>query len=231
MGALRMVAPSVHGGRGSRRKWTQRGIFAPVPSWVRRARVAPSWLSSTTSRTPPSRRSSWPRSFPLLHRLIVGNRDGRGDLWWGSRARSPRSWWRRLPVLGGIADHAGARKPFFVSFTGRGGGTALLATVAQECRPGICAGRRGMVARVCRRLLQLYLPRIAASAVVGRISAWAPWLRGFGGRLAIAYVRGCAGARPASSPPPPSSQLCLPPSSCCPPTGTGLSPSRAVARG
>jgi UMF1 family MFS transporter len=50
---------------------------------------------------------------------IVGNAEGRGDLWWG-RAISVSMIGVVLtgPVLGAVADRAGLRKRFFIAFTG-----------------------------------------------------------------------------------------------------------------
>jgi len=55
---------------------------------------------------------------PYYADLVVGNAEGLGDRWWG-RIVSVSMILVALasPVLGGIADHAGTRKPFFVGFT------------------------------------------------------------------------------------------------------------------
>src|SRR5687768_7346249 len=50
--------------------------------------------------------------------VVVGNTDGRGDLWWGAAVSTAMVIGALTsPALGGIADHAGTRKPFFVGFS------------------------------------------------------------------------------------------------------------------
>src|ERR687884_2322502 len=50
--------------------------------------------------------------------IVVGNADGRGDFWWGSAVSTAMVIGALTsPPLGGIADDAGARKPFFVGFS------------------------------------------------------------------------------------------------------------------
>ncbi|MBI2016521.1 MAG: MFS transporter, partial [Candidatus Rokubacteria bacterium] len=62
---------------------------------------------------------------------VVGNAGGRGDFWWGLVVSvSMILVALTSPLLGGIADHAGTRKPFFVGFTLVSvAATALMATV------------------------------------------------------------------------------------------------------
>ena len=58
--------------------------------------------------------------FPVYYaNMIVGNRTGEGDLWWG-RAISVSMLFIALssPFLGGIADYAGARKKLLAIYTG-----------------------------------------------------------------------------------------------------------------
>src|SRR5262245_18021588 len=57
--------------------------------------------------------------FPVWYAtVIVGDVGGRGDLWWGLVGTvSMVTVAVSSPILGGIADHAGVRKPFFVGFT------------------------------------------------------------------------------------------------------------------
>ena len=57
--------------------------------------------------------------FPVWYaQAIVGNADGRGDAWWGLVSSTTMILVALTsPVLGGIADHAGVRKPFFIVFT------------------------------------------------------------------------------------------------------------------
>ena len=132
--------------------------------------------------------------FPVYYtELIVGNRDGRGDFWWGlAGSVSMILVAAASPVLGGIADHAGARKPFFIGFTlAAVAATALLATVGPGMVGwGFALAVAGMVAFECAVVYyNSYLPRIAASAVVGRISAlgFAVGYAGSVAAFAIAY--------------------------------------------
>jgi UMF1 family MFS transporter len=132
--------------------------------------------------------------FPVYYaELVVGNRDGRGDFWWGlAGSVSMALVALASPLLGGIADHAGARKPFLVIFTlAAVTATALLATVG----PGMVAwgfalAVAGMVAFECAFVYyNSYLPRIAAPAAIGRTSA-AGFAVGYAGSVAafaIAY--------------------------------------------
>lgn len=107
--------------------------------------------------------------------VVVGNATGRGDALWGL-ATSATMIIAALtsPLLGGVADHAGARKPFFVGFTLLSvAATALLATVG----PGMVA--RGFVLTVASLVgyeaavvyYNSYLPRIVTPDRVGRVSA------------------------------------------------------------
>src|SRR5688572_7522263 len=54
--------------------------------------------------------------FPAFYaNVVVGNADGRGDFWWGALVSlSMVLVALSSPLLGGIADHAGVRKPFFI---------------------------------------------------------------------------------------------------------------------
>ena len=114
--------------------------------------------------------------FPVYYaEAIVGNAEGRGDFWWGligSVAMVVVAL--TSPLLGGIADHAGVRKPFFVGFTLVSvTTTALLATL----RPGMVA--EGFVLAVLGLVAfeaafvyyNAYLPRIAPPEALGRVSA------------------------------------------------------------
>src|SRR6266478_4259609 len=50
--------------------------------------------------------------------VVVGNAEGRGDFWWGAAVSTAMVIGALTsPPLGGVADHAGARKPFFVGFS------------------------------------------------------------------------------------------------------------------
>jgi UMF1 family MFS transporter len=129
--------------------------------------------------------------FPRYYaEVVVGNADGRGDFWW-ALVNSTTMVLVALtsPVLGGIADHAGVRKPFFVAFTAVSvTATALLATVG----PGMAAWgfALGVAALVGYEAAFVYynsyLPRIAAPARVGRVSA-AGFAVGYAGSL-VAFV-------------------------------------------
>lgn len=134
---------------------------------------------------------------------VVGNSDGRGDFWWGLTV-SVAMVLAALssPLLGGVADHAGARKPFFVGFTLVSvAATALLATVG----PGMVAwgfvlGVTGLATfEAAFVYYNSYLPRITSSDTVGRVSA-AGFAVGYAGSLvafAAAYpfaARGAYGA-------------------------------------
>lgn len=123
---------------------------------------------------------------PYFTGIVVGNAHGLGDRWWG--------WLVSLsmilvavssPLLGGIADHAGTRKPFFAGFTiASVAATALLSTVG----PGMIAwgfvlGVVGLVSfEAAFVYYNSYLPRIAAPAELGRVSA-AGFAVGYAGSL------------------------------------------------
>src|SRR5712691_5755921 len=70
--------------------------------------------------------------FPAYYaNVVVGNAEGRGDFWWGALVSLSMALVAlSSPLLGGIADHAGVRKPLFVSLTALSVvTTALLAAV------------------------------------------------------------------------------------------------------
>jgi UMF1 family MFS transporter len=78
------------------------------------------------------------------------------------------------PLLGGIADHAGVRKPFFVGFTLVSvTATALLATLGPGMVvEGFVLGVIGLVAfEAAFVYYNSYLPRIAPPEALGRVSA------------------------------------------------------------
>jgi len=122
--------------------------------------------------------------------LVVGNAEGRGDFWWGLAISTAMVIGALTsPVLGGIADHAGTRKPFFVGFTLVSvGATALMATVG----PGMVLW--GWVLAVLGVVTfeaafvyyNSYLPRIAPPGTLGRVSA-AGFAVGYAGSL-VAFV-------------------------------------------
>lgn len=114
--------------------------------------------------------------FPVYYtQVVVGAVGGRGDfLWTLAVSVSMTLVALACPLLGGIADHAGVRKPFFVGLTFMAVvATALLATVG----PGMAG--RGFALVVAAIVAfegafvfyNSYLPRIAAPERVGRVSA------------------------------------------------------------
>ena len=114
--------------------------------------------------------------FPVYYaELVVGNREGLGDFWWGLAGSVSMALVAVLsPVLGGIADHAGMRKRFFVGFTLIAvAATALLATVeAGMVLRGFWLVVAGMAAfELAFVHYNAYLPRIAGPDVLGRVSA------------------------------------------------------------
>jgi UMF1 family MFS transporter len=129
--------------------------------------------------------------FPAYYaNAVVGNADGRGDFWWGLAVSTSMTLVAlAAPVLGGIADHAGTRKPFLVGLTlASVAATALLATVG----PGAVLVGFGLAvvgivtfetAFVC---YNSYLPRIVAPDHLGRVSA-AGFAVGYAGSL-VAFV-------------------------------------------
>src|ERR671922_2718706 len=125
--------------------------------------------------------------------VVVGNADGRGDFWWGTAVSTAMVIGALTsPALGGIADHAGARKPFFVTFsvvcivT-----TTLMATVGPGAATwGWLLGVIGIVTYEAAIVYyNAYLPAIAPPDKLGRVSA-AGFAVGYAGSLvafALAY--------------------------------------------
>ena len=114
--------------------------------------------------------------FPAYYaNVVVGNAGGRGDFWWGTLVSlSMVLVALTSPLLGGIADHAGVRKPFFVWLTlASVAATALLATVG----PGmvLTGFALGVVALVTYEAAIVYynsyLPLLAPPGELGRVSA------------------------------------------------------------
>jgi MFS transporter, UMF1 family len=114
--------------------------------------------------------------FPAYYaNVVVGNAAGRGDLWWGALVSLAMVLVALLsPLLGGIADHAGVRKPFFVWLTALSVVmTALLATAG----PGMVLRGfvLGLIALVSYEAAIVYynsyLPQLAPRGQLGRISA------------------------------------------------------------
>jgi MFS transporter, UMF1 family len=127
---------------------------------------------------------------PYYADLVVGNAEGLGDRWWG-RIVSVSMVLVALasPVLGGIADHAGARKPFLVGFTLLAVAvTALMATVGPGMVLwGFAVAVTGVVAAEAAFVFyNSYLPRIAPASALGRVSA-AGFAVGYAGSL-VAFL-------------------------------------------
>lgn len=108
--------------------------------------------------------------------VVVGNADGRGDLWWG-RAISLSMLVVALssPFLGGIADHAGLRKRLLATYT-----FICVAAVASFSllTPGavvlgfalIMLANIGMEGGLV--FYNSFLPQIASPTYQGRVSGW-----------------------------------------------------------
>ena len=129
--------------------------------------------------------------FPRYYaEVVVGNAEGRGDFWWGLVSSTTMILVALTsPVLGGIADHAGVRRPFFIGFTALSVvATASLAAVG----PGMVG--RGFVLAVTALVgfeaafvyYNSYLPRIAPPERLGRVSA-AGYAVGYAGSL-VAFL-------------------------------------------
>ena len=114
--------------------------------------------------------------FPAYYaNIVVGNADGRGDFWWGTLVSlSMVLVALTSPLLGGIADHAGVRKPFFVGLTLVSVvATGLLATVDRGMLVrGFALGVAGLVTYEAALVYyNSYLPALAPPGELGRISA------------------------------------------------------------
>src|SRR5712691_4970754 len=114
--------------------------------------------------------------FPAYYaNVVVGNAEGRGDFWWGTLVSlSMILVALTSPLFGGIADHAGVRKPFFVWLTVVSvAATALLAAVG----PGMIVTGfvLGIVSLVTYEAAIVYynsyLPTLAEPEQIGRVSA------------------------------------------------------------
>jgi UMF1 family MFS transporter len=114
--------------------------------------------------------------FPVYYaELVVGNREGRGDFWWGlAGSVSMLLVAATAPILGGIADHAGARKSFLVAFTlASVTASALMTTVAPGMLGwGFTLAVLGIVTFESACVFyNAYLTQIATPDTVGRVSS------------------------------------------------------------
>jgi UMF1 family MFS transporter len=118
--------------------------------------------------------------------MVVGNATGRGDFLWGAAISTAMVVGAvTSPLLGGIADHAGARKRFFVGFT-----VVCIATIVlmATVRPGMVLwgwllAVVGVVTfEAATVYYNSYLPRIAPPDRLGRVSA-AGFAVGYAGSL------------------------------------------------
>src|SRR5204862_3681671 len=118
--------------------------------------------------------------------VVVGNAEGRGDFWWGAAVSTAMVIGALTsPPLGGVADHAGARKPFFVGFSVACIViTALMATVGHGMAAwGWTLAVVGIVTYEAAFVYyNSYLPRIAPPERIGRVSA-AGFAVGYAGSL------------------------------------------------
>ncbi len=115
--------------------------------------------------------------FPVYYTsIIVGNRSGEGDLWWG-RAISSSMLFIALssPFLGGIADYAGSRKKLLALYTAvcvsAVAGLSIL--VPGAVVPGfilIVLANIGMEGGLV--FYNSFLPTIAPPEYQGRVSSW-----------------------------------------------------------
>ena len=126
--------------------------------------------------------------FPAYYaNSVVGNEQGRGDFWWGLAVSVSMGLVAlTAPFLGGIADHAGVRKPFLVWFTLVSvAATALLATVGPGMVLwGFALAVLGIVTfEAAFVYYNSYLPRIASPDQLGWVSA-AGFAVGYAGSVA-----------------------------------------------
>ncbi len=115
--------------------------------------------------------------FPVYYaNVIVGNKAGEGDLWWG-RAISASMLFIAItsPLLGGIADYAGMRKKLLALYTG--------ICVAAVCGFSLLASGAILTGFILVVLANIgmegglvfynsFLPRIAPEDHQGRVSSW-----------------------------------------------------------
>lgn len=122
--------------------------------------------------------------------LVVGNAEGHGDFLWGLAVSTSMVLVAvTSPLLGGIADHAGARKRFLVWLSLVSvAATALLATVGPgDVVGGFALAVAGIVTfEAAFVYYNSYLPRIAPPEALGRVSA-AGFAVGYAGSL-VAFL-------------------------------------------
>src|SRR5712664_2138357 len=135
------------------------------------------------------------RPLDRLSRLLRERRGrqrprGRGDFWWGAAVSTAMVIGALTsPPLGGVADHAGTRKPFFVGFSVACiVVTALMATVGHGMAAwGWTLAVVGVVTYEAAIVpYNSYLPRIAPPERLGRVSA-AGFAVGYAGSL-VAFL-------------------------------------------
>jgi UMF1 family MFS transporter len=122
---------------------------------------------------------------------VVGNDDGRGDLWWGRMVSTSMALVAvSSPFLGGLADRAGVRRPLFIGFTALSvAATALMSTV----EPGMAAwgfalavvGTVGFESALV--YYNAWLPELAPPAYQGRVSGLG-FAVGYAGSIAALLV-------------------------------------------
>jgi UMF1 family MFS transporter len=161
----------------------------PVRPWSPRARIV-AWTLYDFGNSAFSaivQVTVWPAYYT---NLVVGNATGRGDFWWGLAVSLAMVLVAAsAPVLGGIADHAGSRKPFLAGLTAASVlVTALLAAVAPGMlATGFLLGVAGLVATEAAFVFyNSYLTRIVGPDRLGRLSA-AGFAVGYGGSL-VAFL-------------------------------------------
>src|SRR3989449_6618951 len=119
--------------------------------------------------------------------VVVGNAMGRGDFLWGAAISTAMVIGALTsPLLGGVADHAGARKTFLIGFTVVCvAATALMATVSEGMVLwGWVLAVVGVVTYEAAIVpYNSYLPRIAPPDQLGRVSA-AGFAVGYAGSVA-----------------------------------------------
>jgi UMF1 family MFS transporter len=118
---------------------------------------------------------------------VVGNEAGAGDLWWG-RVVSVSMGLVAVtsPLLGGVADRAGIRRPLFIGFTALAvTATALMATVEPGwVLWGFVLGVLGNVGYEGALVYyNAYLPDLAPPSHRGRVSGWG-FAVGYAGSIA-----------------------------------------------